>query len=592
MFLAFFHAGGEASEKNQIRGQVTVNGQKPESILYLEILREGKSLGLVATDEDGQFNIAAVQADAQLVVLPHNEKALWTEAQTFLAGYARVKASDAVPVQVSLTRENIVSRSIQLSDDSGKPVPNVRIACSAAIKFSKEGDPDVTWTRQWETSSNKEGIVNLRMIQMDSGAYELSLNAESLDGSRYIGKLKISGNESAKAKSSSIAWKAARKRLSLVVRCIWDPEYLKEPFRPEDGSSTPVRELVLNEKPSTAAAMDKEGIVSFYDLLPGKYQISFKKGIDPVYKVTQPSDVLDVPEKAKQPITHTLSLKLLASWKLQGIVRDSESGRPIPGASVRCCRNVAKSGDGGNFSLEVLPKESLIIEHPEYEQGTFPVPARDTARPAIMSIKPHPCFSGKVLTGNQKPAAFAEMKFESPDGNYEGKTDKEGAFKLRLKPGTYRLRIDVEILPEGGMVVGIWGAPKARIFDDPFVMPKHDLNQDFKVPAIAKVAVQVQWDKAVLGYEERPSTLRLLRESDKKIMKTVPIGNDAETILYAIEGKYTVLVSSTEQRGALCGEIDVAQNDETVKRIQIKKWEPVQYDSMGVPRLAAQPPRR
>jgi hypothetical protein len=123
-------------------------------------------------------------------------------------------------------------------------------------------------------------------------------------------------------------------------------------------------------------------------------------------------------------------------------------------------------------------------------------------------------------------------------------------------------------------------------------MPKHDLNQDFKVPAIAKVAVQVQWDKAVLGYEERPSTLRLLRESDKKIMKTVPIGNDAETILYAIEGKYTVLVSSTEQRGALCGEIDVAQNDETVKRIQIKKWEPVQYDSMGVPRLAAQPPRR
>lgn len=580
---------GEASAE----GYVTVDGKKPGSLLYVEILHDGQPLGLVEVDEDGRFRIPAdISRDAQVVLLPHNEKALRTQETTFLSGYAQAKASDVASLRVSLTREKIVSQCIQIVDDSGIPVRNVDVQCSAAIPFSQEGEPNVTWTRRWTASSDGEGIVNLRVIQIDKGAYELSVNAEGLDGNRYVGKLHIFGKEVAKAGQSPMVWKVTRKRLALIIRCIWDPEFSKEPFRPDVGGNMRGHTVVLNEKPSTETLMKRDGTISFYDLPSGKYHISFLKGIEPVYSITRSSEELDIPVEAKQPITHILSLKPIAreTWKLQGIVRDSRSGHPVSGAFVRCGRNVAKSRDDGSFALEVFPEERLMVEHAEYDQGTFPVPALDNSKLVFLSIRPYPSLSGKVLTGEQKPSALAELRFISPGRDFKATCNKKGEFRLRLKSGPYQLRIKVPIVPEDGKPAR-WPLPSARLFDGPFVMPKRDLNQDFQAPAVAKVAIKVQWDRDVLG-EGRPVALCLLRESDKKIMASGQIADGAETVLYALEGKYTVLAVANDQRGALCGEIDIAQNDEGAKQVQIARWKPMRIDPMGIPRFTTPSPRQ
>jgi hypothetical protein len=466
------------------------------------------------------------------------------------------------------------------------PVPNVSVDCSASIKLSKEGEPDVTWTDTGNTKSNDIGIINLYAVQTDNGFYKLSLDAKGIDGDRYVGELQISGNEAVKVGISPIVWKVTRKRLSLVIRCIWDPEFSKEPFRPEVYGHA----VVLNDKHATTTALDiRDSTVIFYDLPPGKYRISFMKMAYPTFNITRSSEEMEIPADAKLPITHILTLKPIALdiWKLHGVVRDSESGQPVSGAYIYSGGKGTKSGDDGTFVMEVLSENNLVVQNAGYESRTFPLPAPGNSAPVALSIQPYPFLSGRLLAGNQKPSVQATLTFESTGANPSITCNKEGEFRQKLKPGAYQLRIEAEIGSEHDK-------DSLRkyllLFSGPFVMPKNDLNQDFKFPAIAKVAIQAQWSKDVLG-KDLPEGLVLLRESDKMIMAAAKIAENAETILYAVEGKYTVLAVARDKLGALCGEIDVAANDETVKRIHIPKWTPFKIDK-GIPRFTAPSPQQ
>ncbi len=570
----------------KLDGRVRVNGAVPGSAVCIDVLHRGQSLGLVETDKDGRFAVfvkvpAGVTNDTGITLVPYNEKALRTDWPTFLSGFLRVPLTKTGALELALSTESIADGCVQVVDERGQPVPSVPIECSARVPLSAAPGATVNYEGRWLVAADKEGQVKARVVKVERGEYTFTLNAQGFDGNRYVGKLVLPAKQLLESHANPLQWRVTSKRLALLLQCNWDPDFSKEPFRPNVGGDVHSHALVLNDDATTGTMMSGDGTVRWYDLKPGRYSISFKKGISPLYTISRSTGVVEIPDAAAAPVKHVITLLPAKQWELSGAVRDSKNGNGVVGAIIMCGLAMAKSGQEGAFTIQVPPSvDSMTVEHQDYRPGRFALPQEGMARQLTVSIMPYPAMSGKVMVGD-KECAFAKLRFMGTVSDRTTTCGGDGGFAFRLKPGEYQLAITAPVLPGDGRPQRE-PLPTVRLFDGKFTMAESDTEQTFRLPPIAKVLIEADWNVARLAGVS-PSIVCLLRKADGKIMASAQLGKDKMAAMYVPAGDYSVLAVGNEQRGNLCGLVQADGSQQVTKRIEIQSWRPMRVGKMGIP---------
>jgi hypothetical protein len=142
-----------------------------------------------------------------------------------------------------------------------------------------------------------------------------------------------------------------------------------------------------------------------------------------------------------------VQVALLPAQTLRGVVLDSRTRKPVPGAHLEYQdlevldeEDQADSSAQGAFALTDLHegKYTLWVSHAGYKP--HPVDVTLPSQPVEILLEPLARLSGQVLDSRGQPAAGVEVKaiFYGPH-SATGVTGADGRFSLQVRDGTYSL---------------------------------------------------------------------------------------------------------------------------------------------------------
>ena len=394
------------------------------------------------TDAQGHFTIKPPDPDAEATNYQRGEGlTLWVDSPKHqpLARGGTIVQLTANPLELTLSSEGQVA--VEIKDSDGKPLPGARVAV-LAIPGNLGFLPKPTYERT-KAVTDAQGRVTLNGFTPAQVA-GLLIETDTLGTQRVV----------VDTPTTDTQWKVKLQPVATIAGQVTadDPSApLKRSLtissRPETPDSEPFQ-FYTNETVNT----DQEG--RFSTVVPAgtvSFQMGDEEG-DPAIPF-----VFDNPEPltVKPGATTDLKLQLKPGRPIRGLVREKESGQPIPGVMVhaigypRGSSRPTKTDDQGNFEIFHLPGKvrvqpfnlpaQYLTQGPTY-QGEYHELPDD---PAGLTIPPIELLKGRVVRGKVvdeqgKPAPGARVSATwiqtQGQGSWQGSAatiaDREGRFTL------------------------------------------------------------------------------------------------------------------------------------------------------------------
>lgn len=448
---------------------------------------------------------------------------------------AAAKASGTTP------EPEAVDGAIQvLVQAQGSPVPGAR------VRLYQRGNRDpntnhVAWAALGAAVTGKDGTASFRAAP---------------------GRFVAVAEADRQGRASKVVVRAAGDPVTRVAIALTEPRVLNgrvqvkrshEPVPLADVTIVPAQDdeadnLLEEMPPEERLTMraDAKGAFRFKGLSAGAYQVVASA---PGYGKDEAS--------VKLPHAEDVVLELAPAGVLEGYVLGSD-GKPSVGAEVMVIGRdepiSVTSGQGGGFSVEVLPGTYKIQARKGGEAGSLPAPvavaARTTARGLVVRMGKAASIAGDVVRkAGGKPVAGATVDvspYLASGDSGRTVTDGEGHFVVNgLAPGAYdvvtrakgfseslergitvangeQYTLHVELagtaVVEGTVTDGdhpIQGAvvtASGPLGDNPEQSAKTDQEGKYRIEGVAVGRVQVEARRAEAGYQSR--TILQLNEGD------------------------------------------------------------------------------
>ncbi len=132
-------------------------------------------------------------------------------------------------------------------------------------------------------------------------------------------------------------------------------------------------------------------------------------------------------------VAGTIAYQASAGGRLQGVVLDAYTGKPVDDATITVGAQQARSNGDGKFRIDPGSASSITVEKPEYDSTQVDIST--TPEKVEITLRPNAVHGKVVARDTDKSISGAIVEVKSAAGNASSTTtDKHGKFVLKPVP--------------------------------------------------------------------------------------------------------------------------------------------------------------